>query len=61
MSSREHATLHLALSVGRSVGRSVRNIFKFRFFNIVRHPPAAYLRKKKLSVQNFIRSEMALE
>ena len=28
--SRGHATLHLAVSVGRSVGRSVRHIFEFR-------------------------------
>ena len=28
--SRGHATLHLALSVGKSVGRSVRHIFELR-------------------------------
>ena len=28
--SRRHATLHLAMLVGRLVGRSVRHIFEFR-------------------------------
>ena len=37
--SRGHATLHLAVSVGRSVGRSVRHIFEFRSFFALLHLP----------------------